>query len=331
MKLIKKRIRKQLFEENPDEETIVISRIDEESQIFWCVADNKIVVCGLLNGTANVYDIQTGALKTVLDCQSSGGFVQLSLSKDYIVSVSSYGIICIWERKYLSLIFCDDFSHCDYFHAVKILGDKIVTGDSRGLLNVFDVFDNQVKKVRTEEDETHPINHLDFDGKLVLTGSRNTIRILTIGENENTKAKKIKTGYVSCCCLTFPYAVTSGMKYNRGIKIWDLHTGKIYRTILDVYMFWSLDIRNGVLSATMSSGNPTSLQVYLVDMKSVTKEDMRIRCLPASNEPSVLDPHVCLTDTKLIEAHGTRLTMKEFWYYQVSNWELDTFLTAMKI
>ena len=75
MKRIKKRIRDQLFEENPDEETIVVSRIDEESQIFWCAADNKIAVCGLLNGTANVYDIQTGSLKTVLDCQSSGGFV----------------------------------------------------------------------------------------------------------------------------------------------------------------------------------------------------------------------------------------------------------------
>lgn len=92
-----------------------------------------------------------------------------------------------------------------------------------------------------------------------------------------------------------------------------------------------MDMRNGILSAAMSVTNQSCPQIYLLDLRSLAKERVRIRMVAGSNEPTVLDPHVTLTDTRLIEAHGTKLTIREFWYYQVSNWELDTFLSQVSV
>ena len=62
-----------------------------------------------------------------------------------------------------------------------------------------------------------------------------------------------------------------------------------------------------------------SPNIYLVDMTTVTRPKVVTRMFPGSNEPTVLDPHISLTDTKMIEVHGTKITLREFWYYQVSS------------
>ena len=51
----------------------------------------------------------------------------------------------------------------------------------------------------------------------------------------------------------------------------------------------------------MSVTNQSCPQIYLLDLRSLAKERVRIRMVAGSNEPTVLDPHVTLTDTRLIE------------------------------
>ena len=52
-----------------------------------------------------------------------------------------------------------------------------MTGDTDGILNIFHINNTEVEKIQTHEFEKHPINHLDFDGNFILTGSRNTLQL----------------------------------------------------------------------------------------------------------------------------------------------------------
>ena len=154
------------------------------------------------------------------------------------------------------LIFRDEESHFQAnIQAVKVLGGTLISGDTNGLLNVFRVNSDGVTKIATHENQKHPINNLDYDGNVILTGSRNTIKLMTVDNNNVNVNKPIRTGYVSFCCLFYPFAATTGLKYNRGIKIWNLETGKIFKTLLEDFEFWSMDLRNGVLAAGMSASN----------------------------------------------------------------------------
>ena len=51
---------------------------------------DQLLVCGLLNGLANVYCLTSHRLLAVLDCSSSGAFVQLSVSSEFIAAVSRW-------------------------------------------------------------------------------------------------------------------------------------------------------------------------------------------------------------------------------------------------
>ena len=100
-----------------------VSRGGEEAQAFYCAADDSILVCGLLNGTANVYEINTNRLLAVLDCQSSGAFVQLSVGKGFVVAVSSYGIVSVWENKKFTLIYRENIHENSTIQGIKALND----------------------------------------------------------------------------------------------------------------------------------------------------------------------------------------------------------------
>ena len=299
-------------------------------------ADNDIIVCGLLNGLAYVFSAATHCLVTVLDCQSSGVFVRLSLDRNHIAASSSHGVISVWERAGYSLVLRDVLSHAGAdVRGLRILRGLLVTGDTGGQLSVFRVDSSNVRRIRAEVNEKYPINHMDFDGSWILTGSVSALRMISI-TGGSTTSKHLKTGYIACCSLLHPLAATSGLKYSRGIKIWDLESGRLLRSVCGSLVFWSMGRGPGGLLAAATS--PSSQQIpsaiWLLDTRHVCGDNTcppRVRRLAGSDEPTVLDPAICLTDTKLLEAHGTRLTLREFWYYQVSDWELDTFLTDVLV
>ena len=304
-------------------------------QIFSLTADNDIIVCGLLNGLAHVYCVATQRLITVLDCQSSGVMVRLSLDRDHIAASSSHGVISVWERADYSLVLRDSLSHAGAdVRGLTILRGLLVTGDDGGQLSVFRVDKDNVRRIRAEVNKKLPINHIDFDGCWILTGSVSALKIIHMSGGSS---KRLKTGYIECCSLLYPLAATSGMKYSRGIKIWDLESGRLLTTVCDALVFRSLDRgpRGVLAAATSPSSQQTPSAIYLIDTRHLRTNDTcpmpRVRRMAGSDEPTVLDPAICLTDTKLVEAHGTRLTFREFWYYQVSDWELDTFLSDVLV
>ena len=299
-------------------------------------ADCNIIVCGLLNGLAHVFSATTHCLVTVLDCQSSGVLVRLSLDEDHIAASSSHGVISVWERAGYSLVLRDITSHAGAdVRGLRIRGGILVTGDTGGQLSVFRVNSYNVRRVRAEVNEKLPINHIDFDGRWILTGSVSALRMISM-TGDAASSKRLKTGYIACCSLLYPLAATSGLKYSWGIKIWDLESGHLLTSVCESLVFWSVGRGPGGLlaAATSPSSQQTPSSIWLLDTRHVRTDSTcpaRVRRLAGSDEPTVLDPAICLTDTKLVEAHGTRLTLREFWFYQVSDWELDTFLTDVLI
>jgi len=329
-KRLHKRLDKQFVEEEPCEVEFQVSRGGEESQAFYCAADESVLVCGLLNGTANVYEIKTNRLLAVLDCQSSGAFVQLSVGKDFVVAVSSYGIVSVWEKTKFSLIFRENVHENSTIQGIKAMNDIFITGDVDGSINAFKVRDKEVAHVLSMVEEKNPVNHLDFDGKWILTGSRNTLKIWNLFD-EKDWSKTLKTGYICCCCLSYPLAASAGVRLSKGVKIWDLRKGTLLVAILEQCFFWSLDLQGNYLAAAMSSNNQKNPQIHLIDMSKVTEGESLVRSLPCEDRATVLNPHICSNTSKIIEAHGSVVRLREFWNYQVSDWDCSTFLKDIKL
>ena len=93
------------------------------------------------------------------------------------MAVSSYGIVSAWETKKFNLIYRENAHFNSTIQGIKAFKDIFITGDVDGRLNVFKVEENQVKILANFEDERHPVNHLDFDGRWILTGSRNNLKV----------------------------------------------------------------------------------------------------------------------------------------------------------
>ena len=243
-----------------------------KSKIRYCVSDENMIVCSLQNGEIHVYDMQSQELLSNLegihDCYY---YAQLSISEQCIVGVTISGEIFIWERNHFKLVHKDDESHIVGINGVKIVGNTLVTGDSNGLINVFNIIHEKVTKVSKKQFESS-ISHIDFDGTFVLVGSSSSLILLSLHDFETLKEiKHIETGFVHVCILSFPFAVTTDLE--PGAKIWDLRTGNLSRTILKSCSFFKMDLNNGILALSQYSSHLNTCQTFLVDMISIENGD----------------------------------------------------------
>ena len=349
MRELRERLRMNYLTSQPEEEVVEVARGGVECQVvrqschltrdkvitwkvFTCKADNKIVVCGLLNGTANVYDTQTKCLLTVLDCPSSGGSMRLALSQDVIVAASSHGVISVWSRTDYGLTFRDDTIHQANITGVKVNGTVIMTGDSDGLVVQWtDIAGGAIHRT-IFADEKKPVTDLDFQQNILLVGSRSCLRVGSVSSKGDYKSLRvIKTDYVLDCKLSPPLAFTSGGKYREGIQVWDLQTGGLVRTLCSHLAFLSLEISNNLSCSVITSAQLTFPHIHVMDLDRVERGGrLMMRTFPCL-QSVLLSPSVCRSDTKIFQAHGTELKMLEFWYYQVSDWDIDTYLDGIKL
>ena len=221
-------------------------------------------------------------------------YAQVSISENFIVGVNISGEIFIWERKNYKLIHKDDNSHVAGIQGVKTVGNILVTGDSKGLLNVFSINNEKVKKVGKWQFET-PISHIDFDGYFLLVGSSTSLTLLSLHDFETLKEiKNIETGFICVCILSFPFAVTTDSR--PGAKIWDLRTGFFNRTILKTCSFFKMDLNNGILALSQYSNHLETCQTFLVDMLSIESgdDDIKVKKLEDQIIPFQTDEMLCV-------------------------------------
>ena len=285
LRKLRDRLRGQYFTEQPEETVLqVAAGVGLESQVWTCKADEKIVVCGLLNGTANVFSTETRTLLTVLDCQSSGGTMRLSLSDSFIVAASSYGVLSVWSRKDYGLIFRDDSLHQSEVTGVKISEPLLITGDSGGVVNCLTVSGTAVRSENLLVDERRPVTDLDLRQNIILLGSLSSLRVGTLSKDGSLASLKlIKTGHILECKLFHPFAIISGGKYRKGIQVWDLRAGALVRSLCPDLHFLSLEISQNLLYSVMWSSHLTYPHIYLIDIQTLrhnTDSRVKIRGFP---------------------------------------------------
>lgn len=334
LRQLRGRLRGQYFTEQPEESLLEVARGGVESQVWTCRADQKIVVCGLLNGTANVFNTETKTLLTVLDCESSGGTMRLCLSGNSIVAASSYGVISVWSRKDYGLIFRDHSLHQSEVTGVKMSDSLLITGDSCGVVICWTVSGPAVRSENLLVDEKRPVTDLDLRQDTILLGSLSSLRVGTLNkEGSLASLKLIKTDYILDCKLFHSFAISCGGKYRQGIQVWDLKSGALVRSLCSDLIFLSLEISNSLLYSVMCSSHLTYPHIYVIDIQSVRQNSgrsLKIRGFPCL-QSNLLNTNICTSETKIFQAAGTELTILEFWYYQVSHWDINTFLRAIKL
>lgn len=114
-------------------------------QGFYMAVDNKYVGVGTKNNKTLLYDADTGThTSTLTDGSEDRMFwmsealdeeannVQLDMTEDVIVTVTGSGNVNVWNRRTLEKIYSDKPHGNDNVLGVRIIGDFIVTGGSRG-------------------------------------------------------------------------------------------------------------------------------------------------------------------------------------------------------
>ena len=145
--------------------------------------------------------------------------------------------------------------------------------------------------------------------------------------------KLIKTDYILECKLFHPFAIISGGKYRKGIQVWDLRSGALVRSLCSDLHFLSLEISQNLLYSVMWSSHLTYPHIYVIDIQTLrdnTDSRVKIRGFPCL-QSNLQNTNICTSETKIFQAVGTELTILEFWYYQVSHWDIDTFLRGIKL
>ena len=236
-------------------------------QIAYCVANNELVACSLRNGEVHVYDVNTKILIRIFTLNDQkvedlgSAFVQLSINSEHLVAVSNHGDISVWKISdewiliYNTGMLCDAKSlHKGSIQGVKIYGNIFITGDTKGLWNIFRIMDKKVELIRSEileyDGHTSPINHIDFDGSYILIATNEEIILFSMegGVTELNETIRFHALHISTCCLQYPFAVTSSLR-SPGLKIWDLRSGELSNTLLEHSSFYGLDLKNGILVA----------------------------------------------------------------------------------
>ena len=213
-------------------------------------------------------------------------YIQLSLSDDFIAAVSSFGLVHIWVRNDYKPIHQDGNSHHGKINGVKIWNNTLITGDDTGVMNIFNLSEENVTKVRTINVKCM-INHIDFDGTNLLLGTNNSLLLMDENESRNMSEKlQISTDFICMCMLSYPFAITSNNS-KKGIEIWDLRKGTLLKIILGDFCYLGMDLRNGILVVAPYSGNrDENAPIYLVNMEAIADEDVRTRPLKLLGKPS---------------------------------------------
>jgi hypothetical protein len=306
----------------PTEDELARTEGGEEGQVCSLVASEAIAVCGLHNGTANVYRQGEARLARVLDCHSLGGSVQLALGAGFLVAASSHGIVSVWETKSWALL-CTDDSHMGSELAVAAAGPAFLTGDGAGAVREWGVRGGAVTQACVAVDTKHPVHCIDYDGTWALAGSRNSLQVWRVLDRSRT-LRTLRTGLLASCCLVSalskgtclardPLAVTTGHGVVLGVRLWHLGSGQLLRTLLPRAALAAASLREGLLAVGSSAEHSPQPGAWLLDLEAAVagvegtkeeeEEDCVIRRLECGGRGTVRSPAVAVAGSRSGRRH----------------------------
>jgi len=315
---------------------------------FYLVCDDKIVCMGTRNNQTLLLEPSTGAELAVLDCggerpEEGGGVqaqgqedesrdVQLDMTDSVIVTATGSGVVTVWRREDLKILYQERHHGEDSILGVCVVGDLIVTGGCLGGLAALTVKQDSVSLVwRDLNKERVAISHIHGDGVMVVVGTNVGMSVWDFSQRSSpVLSKQLPCGQVCCCVISQPLVACTGLFVNSGVQIWNFLTGEKLRHILSNVNLWVIEFKNNFLATSMSvyGNNEEGIEIHpkiflydLTQLKDSKVEDKNLwsREISCTIE-EISDPHIALNSTSMFaltrdNEGGSKVDVWDFWSY----------------
>ena len=215
---------------------------------FYLACDNKTLCMGTRDNQTVLLEPWTGRQIATLDCDTrltqadneadteppvqddESRDVQLDMTDSVIVTATGSGVVTVWRREDLGMIYQASHHGKESILGVSVVGDLLVTGGYHGSLAVLTVRTDSVSLEWQEK--THPaISHIHSDGSSVLVGTPVGMSVWDCRERTSPALQsQLNCGQVCCCVLSRPLVVCTGLFVNCGVQIWNFLTGQMLRS-----------------------------------------------------------------------------------------------------
>ena len=215
---------------------------------FYLACDNKTLCLGTRDNQTLLLEPSTGRQVASLDCdtrQTEAGSqagsneppvlddesrdVQLDMTDTVIVTATGSGVVTVWRREDLGMIYQASHHGKESILGVSVVGDLLVTGGYHGSLAVLTVGTDSVSLDWLEK--RHPaISHIHSDGRDVLVGTPSGMSVWDCSQRTSPALlAQLQCGQVCCCVLSRPLVACTGLFVNCGVQIWNFLTGQMIR------------------------------------------------------------------------------------------------------
>jgi len=299
-----------------------------------CVScDDSLVICGMKNSEARVFDIQTLELVTVLDCSldllGEHGEVQQDIGREVVCTVTEKGDVSVWRRGDWSLLYKSCHHGKVEVYGVRVVKDYVITGGCDGRIAVLkwngqefnepsmlgqSPISRELRQRSIMEDEMM-INHIDSDGFWILAGSSMKLNLWSLEDCK--KVKSLDTSWINSLCLSYPFALT--VSNAKGVAVWDLEKGEHLRSF-GREMFWQVHQNGrffGASIANMPWDSRKDQSVMLYSIGELTHQKLspenlwkRRKYLESSRNKVV---SCALNTSCLVTAQGSNVQVWDFW------------------
>lgn len=303
------------------------------SHVHCVSCDDYVVICGMKNAEARVFDIQTLELVTVLDCSiedlGEHGEVQQDIGKEVVCTVTEKGDVSVWRRRDWSLLYKSSHHGKVEVYGVRVVKEYIITGGCDGRIAVLrwngqefigpsmlgeSPISPKTNRRNIMEDEMM-INHIDSDGVWILAGSSMKLNLWSLKDCK--KVKSLNTSWINSLSLCYPFALTVGNA--KGVIVWDLEKGDHLRSF-GKEMFWQVHKNGSFFGASIANmpwDSKKDQSVMLYSIGELTNDKLspdnlwkRRKYLESGSNKVV---SCALNTSCLVTAQGNNVHVWDFW------------------
>lgn len=331
-----------------------VKTIKVKAPVFDVRSDSDIIVAGLRNGSALVFDKRSGSVIFCLNHEEDRhhhgqDVIQVDFSDTLIVSVSSVGSVMVWRRQDGTLI-QRMTHHCDHpVWGVSVVGNTVLTcgeDHSLAILQYSPEIDG-VKLLHQLYDHHTSVSHVDSDETWALTGTATgEMKLWDIKEAKCIRT--IPSQRIHSLTLKYPLAATVGAADNLGVHVWDVQNGKLIRSLLqtcameDVRIFGSHLVSATSAEEIFYRRDAVDCRVIIWDLEEVTdtsiaENDLWYRDFYCreTNAFGISVDETCLIYSELDNEHNehrSTITLRDFWLCDrpVIGWEKN-FLDSIQV
>lgn len=319
----RQQLRSRLVRQWRDEEPLTHQYDYGIRRVTFAVCDEEIIVCGYMSGQARVYDISTGCLKYELECNdpTEQTFrLQLDLGRTIIGAVTDTGTVSLWNKNDGTKLYMDKHHReGDQVLRLKVTDDYAVTGGGDGSVIVLKNRDNRWSVENKLYDNKEGIEHIDADGKWMVTGSKKDIRLWDMEHCKLLDNTRPVNSNVWMLSFQYPHVYVVGGEDWTGVQVWDMVNCVLIRHfMMDEYSFHKIAAHDNFITLSELNDFKEECSVVLVDTTELLDKKMESEKLWRRNfsyrVELLMSKHYLMSNTTcLIVCQKGKISILNFW------------------